>query len=382
MSSQARVSDFFPTVRSSTRKASGKRSTPSISKVKTAKVESMRETEELASPAKRRTSTTGSESKKVESSEPKPSSSKPVVQPPPNTFRRKLFAESGKQTTEDEAKPSTGEKVPAYKRLAYLTKKSTADESGELDLPLPYKYRKMLEVFKKIDYFAWVYLKRHETCTFEKLKQSIEQSTHRLFDQDSLLSILSVPGPKWFQLDRQVCKGKSQLTITPVYCDSNKCVNSATNLTEREKEYVRCLLELTRREHLKFLAEMKIQLPAGKSIFRWHPMFRLDSVPDIAPNRALLPKQEVTTDPNSILNYCIRKSKAQNEVVQPEPKPGEESSPVKRDKVKRGLLKGISVELLNKVSLGLLLSQTKFQLTDSSQGGVHSGQANVAFSGD
>lgn len=287
-----------------------------------------------------------------------------VVTPNPS-FSRKLFADDEVKVESKpvQTKPSTdvpdisSVDVPAYKKFSYLVKKNTADYSDEFDLPLPYKYQRLVETFKKIDYFAWVYYKRHETCTFEKIKQSIEQTTNRHFDENCLLRILSVPGPKWFKLSREYVKNKSHLTISPVYSSDNKCINSVTNLTEREKSYVRCLLEITRKEHLKFLSELNLQIPADKPIYRWHPMFKLDSVPDILPKKDILPPEKWSNNPNSILNYCFRKTK---EAETKEEK--KVDSPVKDnsgDKVKKGLLKGVSVDLLNKVSILNLLIESQ-----------------------
>ena len=114
-------------------------------------------------------------------------------------------------------------------------------------------------------------------------------------------------------------------------------------------------MELTRVEQLKFLSQMKLNLSADDHIYRWHHMFALDSVSDIKPVYTLLPmkpkirKNSYTTMTNkkstTILDYFRPKtdSVAKIDDNNNSDKDGD------TNKIKSGLLKGISVDLLNKV---------------------------------
>ncbi|KAH9421359.1 replication licensing factor Cdt1 [Dermatophagoides pteronyssinus] len=100
---------------------------------------------------------------------------------------------------------------------------------------------------------------------------------------------------------------------------------------------------------------MKLNLSADDHIYRWHHMFALDSVSDIKPDYTLLPmkpkirKNSYTTMTNkkstTILDYFRPKtdSVAKIDDNNNSDKDGD------TNKIQSGLLKGISVDLLNKV---------------------------------
>lgn len=288
---------------------------------------------------------------------------------------RRLFDDA----TDDQKNQTSSDKEissPAYKRFNYLSSRTAdnVDVESSDQLPLPMHFRKYLELFKRMDYFSWVYYKRQEVCTFDKLKRSIEQSTHRSFDMNLLLKVLSVGGKdRWFRLSYELVSSSRKLVISPNYSnhDIDIKMNSFSHLLDREKEFHLALLTVVKNEHKNFLEEMKIDLAADKHIFRWHPMFKLDKVVDIKPDKSLLPSSLVvtgankTSDKSSILHYCVSKKQlvkndpdSVDKTSKSEDSPGLESKKESPKVIKKGLLKGISMDLLNKVSfLALLLFQ-------------------------
>lgn len=229
---------------------------------------------------------------------------------------RRLFEDDEKsQNDEDINESSSSSIIPAYKRFAHLTSsKQSEDQKHVKPLTLPTKFKKLSETFKQVDYIALCYKKRQEVLTFDKLKQKVEISTRRTFDLTTLTKILTVilgGNYRWFKLEHQVIDKKNQLTITPHYSEHVKSIHSINVLLEREKQFYDLLLELTKREHVQFLAKMNLQLTPSSIIYNWHPMFKLDMVDDIVPDENILPKQKsnikFVDNPNSILNYCIRR---------------------------------------------------------------------------
>ncbi|OTF79605.1 DNA replication factor Cdt1-like protein [Euroglyphus maynei] len=237
--------------------------------------------------------------------------------------------------------------------------KKNSDDPTELDLPLPIPFKRLMDLFKIIDYNSWRMHKRQEVCTFDKMKQVVEDSTHRTFTLDVMLKILTVmkQNPR-FHLAWELYAGRCKLVLTPIYDQNSlKCLNSIGTLLEREKEFHRHLLELTRVEHLKFLSQMNLHLNDDERIFRWHPMFRLDSIPDIKPDYALLPGKPIgssinnnTTKKSTILDYFGPKTPSESSKAKSSnDKNNNENGDGGKNKIESGLLKGISSDLLNKV---------------------------------
>lgn len=66
-------------------------------------------------------------------------------------------------------------KVPAYKRLSALA----LPQVPQTDLPLPYEYRILEEKFRCVDVVSGMFVKRKEICTFDKLKQAVQEMTRK-----------------------------------------------------------------------------------------------------------------------------------------------------------------------------------------------------------
>ncbi|UXI21592.1 betaGal beta-1 3-N-acetylglucosaminyltransferase-like protein 1 [Sarcoptes scabiei] len=234
--------------------------------------------------------------------------------------------------------------------------------ANETEMPLSIRFKHLLRLFKLIDYNCYRMFNRKEVCTFDKLKQIVENSTRKSFTLDELLKVLTVDRdqPK-FRLSWEVYAGQLKLTLTPIltkqFSNPLKCLNSIGHLLEREKHFYNTLMELTRIEHLKFLSEMNISLQETDKIFRWHPMFRLDLVPDIVPDFTLIPDKPQPKIKNTIPDYfqSVRKlniakgNKPLCNEINSSQSTSEKTTNTETIKIKSGILKGISANLLKKV---------------------------------
>lgn len=219
----------------------------------------------------------------------------------------------------EEDKPQAGEQLLAHKRFSHLTTKSVATD--ESTLPLPDRFQSLLNVFKTIDQLVWTHTKRNQLCAFKKLHEMYHLSTGKALKEEHLVKMQTVgeiDGTSWFKLSHTVHEGEPHLTIQTSLDEKSKveCINSVTILLERERHFRSILLELVKKSHLEFLGSMNIQIDTTSNIFRWHTMFKLDSVPDIVSNYILLPKIEEffkKMNKNSILNYLV--SRHDTEVI-------------------------------------------------------------------
>lgn len=246
-------------------------------------------------------------------------------------------------------------KTPPCKTLNPLLLKSPVKNKtkndAELDLNLPIEFAHMLKIFKIIDYNAWRLFKRNEVFTFDKLKQVVEHSTRRTLTLDMLLKILTIDKDKpKFTLSWESYCGQLKLVITPKYSETIKCLNSLGVLNERENDFQLSLLNITKIEHLKFLSKMNIKLEENSKIYRWHPLFKLDSVNEIKPDFALLPNKPKEMNPKStILDYFNKQEKNPTNTNVECSNSDTNNNQKEPERIKTGVLKGISVELLNKV---------------------------------
>lgn len=70
----------------------------------------------------------------------------------------------------------SGSKLPAYKRFSHLLEaKKPKTSGGTRNLPLPYHFKVLDEMFRCVDVVLSLKQKRYETCTFEKLKDSVQE---------------------------------------------------------------------------------------------------------------------------------------------------------------------------------------------------------------
>ena len=121
--------------------------------------------------------------------------------------------------------------------------------------------------------------------------------------------------------------------------------------------FVNKLLDITKGHHNNYLNALGLTVE-DKDLFRWHPKFPLDSLPDIQLNDNALPSEPKFGEKSAenflentrqrlglqstITSDTNKEDTNDNQTI--DTKPSDSTK-----KVTKGLLKGISVDLLNKV---------------------------------
>ena len=277
------------------------------------------------------------------------------------TYRRRLFDvfEDDQSSPQKLDNQNDNQKLRSFERFSYLVDKT------EDSLVLPQKFKVLSEFFKAVDTIVSMHYKRQEVCTFDKLKVSVERMTSRKFDTKKLSQIQTVLSNAFklkYDLVSSILSNQKpsyQLVITPIYNSNVDIRLNSTHLLERHQMFVNKLLDITKGYHKKFLNGLGITVE-DKDLIRWHPKFRLDSVPDIEPNDNSLPSEpkfgeksaevflentrqrlglpstatsDTNTDHNSNDNQNL----------------DNKTTTDSNKKITKGLLKGISMDLLNKV---------------------------------
>lgn len=191
---------------------------------------------------------------------------------------------------------------PAYQRFMSLAETSKAGQ-----LPLPYKYRHLIEVFKAVDSVCAMFHNRKECITFKKLKPAVQRMMRKNFYETHLAQIKHLY-PEAFIFTQMKMRNYGsaskadyfQLVITPNVenlpdkmklnkIDEDDVLASAQSssmnphvMTERLQKFQAALLEKVKNEHDKFLKSLEtpIIIPKEK-VTRWHPDFDLENCPEI-----------------------------------------------------------------------------------------------------
>ncbi|XP_017061853.1 DNA replication factor Cdt1 [Drosophila ficusphila] len=197
--------------------------------------------------------------------------------------------------------------VPAYKRYASLVEGSRAGQ-----LPLPYKYRHLLDVFKGLDSVVAMFHNRKETITFKKLKPAVQRMLRKNFTETHLAQIRHVY-PEAFIFSQMKTRNFGsvskadyfQLVISPNVeplpdqqpsekpqrqgkIDEDDVLASAQStsmnphvMTARMQRFQSLLLERAMRAHDQFLRSQDPPIIIEKALTRWHPQFDLESCPEV-----------------------------------------------------------------------------------------------------
>lgn len=264
----------------------------------------------------------------------------PETLPKPSCSRR-LFS--------DDSDTSVAPKkiaIPAYKLYSKVDDKFT--------FPIPIKYRELVTLFDRMDFLVERYQKRHERCTLDKLTISIEATTQKKFDVNVLKKILSVGEPgQWFKVSYDVVDGSCKLVI-----ESNDKrrddLDAITLHSTRVTEFHECLLDIVKGKHLEFLTEMNLSLDCTEKIYRWHPMFDVEKIEDVPIKENVLPnyvkpKTIKSKQTNSILNYFPKKNESSFDAKNNKETIAKPAESGQGKTVQKGVLKGVSLDLLNKV---------------------------------
>uniref|UniRef100_A0A1A9W7N2 CDT1 Geminin-binding domain-containing protein n=1 Tax=Glossina brevipalpis TaxID=37001 RepID=A0A1A9W7N2_9MUSC len=206
--------------------------------------------------------------------------------------------------------PSKIAVLPAYQRFLDLVETGKSDQ-----LPLPNKYRYLLEIFKGLDSVCAMFYNRKECITFKKLKPAVQRMLLKNFSEDHLAQIKTVlPEAYAFTQMKMHSYGSAskadyfQLVITPNVdntlepqtfnrIDKNSALTKAESnimnphiITQRLHRFRDALLQRVKEEHDKFLRSLDPPLSIPKEkVTRWHPDFILENCPDIELNH--LPQQ-------------------------------------------------------------------------------------------
>lgn len=265
--------------------------------------------------------------------------------------------------------PETGQ-IPAYQKYHTLATVSTPS------LVLPYKYKILVDIFHCTDMVVSLLHNRQETCTFSKLKNSVQEMTKKNFTISHLGQLKTVfPYAYIFQQDKDRNNNNSEkshnssyhLTISPNFqykeqYNSNGFIESpqsfqimnATCLLERRNIFYDNILHIVKMHHESFLENLNPPILVSKNqIACWHPSFPIDQVPDIAISSLPEPpdmkkystaqdvfkliKDKVTERVGNALQCVIEKHKDLDSVTN------------SKDIMQTGVLKGVSQALIDKI---------------------------------
>ncbi|XP_030557924.1 DNA replication factor Cdt1 [Drosophila novamexicana] len=190
---------------------------------------------------------------------------------------------------------------PAYKRFASLVETSKAGQ-----LPLPYKYRHLLEVFKAVDSVVAMFHNRKECITFKKLKPAVQRMLRKNFTEMHLAQIKhvypdafiysqmktrnfgSISKADYFQLviSPNVEQLPEQQRLNKINEDDVLASALSTSMnphvmTARMQKFQKLLLQRVMEEHDKFVRSLDPPIIITRALTRWHPQFDLESCSEV-----------------------------------------------------------------------------------------------------
>ncbi|RWS11621.1 DNA replication factor Cdt1-like protein [Dinothrombium tinctorium] len=227
----------------------------------------------------------------------------------------------------------------AFERYSHL-----ATREHETGLILPFKFRTLLETFRCTDTVISMLHNRDELCTFEKVKKSVEEMMRKAFDIKRLAQIATVY-PEAYDLRYERVSNliiKSNSSYTMVITPRNMMKLNPSILMQRKEHFRNKLLSIVKRHHQDFLTSLSVPISIeGEILQRWHPNFKLEEVPDIEANESYLPKPPSAVCQRLTASFFCEKQEEKEITV--------ESKANSSDKIKDGILKGISSSLLMRV---------------------------------
>lgn len=204
--------------------------------------------------------------------------------------------------------PSKSPSVPAYQRFQSLA------DAVQTTLPLPYKYRCLVDVFRCVESICSMFYNRKETITFKKLKPAVQRMLRKNFTEKHLSQIKYLyPDAYFFEQRKMLNPGSHtkydyyQLIICPniqssvPHTQTSAASGAGSTLDEdnimknadssmmnphvmiaRQQKFNNILLERVKEEHDKFLKSLDVPMNIPKDkIRRWHAEFNLEGCPDI-----------------------------------------------------------------------------------------------------
>ncbi|XP_030387678.1 DNA replication factor Cdt1 [Scaptodrosophila lebanonensis] len=240
----------------------------------------------------------------------------PTKLPPPTPDKHELMSprhtDVSKRLHFSPAKNGSPVKLvmqPAYQRFMSLAETSKAGQ-----LPLPYKYRHLIEIFKGVDSVVAMFHNRKECITFKKLKPAVQRMLRKNFTETHLAQIKhiypdafifsqmkmrnygSVSKADYFQLviSPNVEQLPEQQRLKKINEDDVLASAQSTSMnphimTARMQRFQSLLMERVKDTHDKFIRSLDPPLSIDKhKVTRWHPDFDLESCPEV--ERGALPQ--------------------------------------------------------------------------------------------
>ncbi|EDW08720.1 DNA replication factor Cdt1 [Drosophila mojavensis] len=230
------------------------------------------------------------------------------VQQPPTPDKHELMSprhtDVSKRLLFSPAKNGSPAKLlepPAYKRFATLAETSKAGQ-----LPLPYKHRHLLEVFRCLDSVVAMFHNRKECITFKKLKPAVQRMLRKnftemhlaqikhvypdayIFSQMKMRNFGSVSKADYFQLviSPNVEQLPDQQRLNKINEDDVLASAQSTSMnphvmTARVQKFQSLLLQRVLEEHDKFLRSLDPPIIIDRALTRWHPQFDLESCREV-----------------------------------------------------------------------------------------------------
>ena len=231
--------------------------------------------------------------------------------------------------------------------------------SSDPGLPLPVKFQALSELFNSLDIIVAMLFNRKESCSFDKVKASVQKMLRKNFDVKKLGIIATIYPDAYTYTIQKWCKKERtqsdyQLVLMPkIDCDRML----PTHLSERKEKFYNKLLDIVKDYHKQFLSNLDPPIIIeNNSLRRWHPRFKLHDIADIKVNSTILPKppeKEEQISKSSVENFLLYSQEklgldAPNHQENHSSKPSIDKKI--NDKITCGLLKGVSKNLLEKVS--------------------------------
>ncbi|XP_034537600.1 DNA replication factor Cdt1 [Notolabrus celidotus] len=201
--------------------------------------------------------------------------------------RRKAEERKAEESKQTEAQTQESVEQAAYQKYHTLA------QAAPPGLSLPYHYKILAEMFRSMDTVVAMLFNRCETATFSKIKQGVQDMTHKRFEENHVCQIKTVfPEAFTFRQEKNIPTynnsirtGSYQLTVEPVLpSDQNEArpLLSASRLLDRRHIFHQNMLSIVKQHHTVFLSSLAppMSVPEDK-LTRWHPRFNVDTVPAI-----------------------------------------------------------------------------------------------------
>ncbi|KAF5288267.1 hypothetical protein FQA39_LY04035 [Lamprigera yunnana] len=247
---------------------------------------------------------------------------------------------------------------PTKNAVVVLTSPSKHVTSVVKDsLALPYKYRRIAEIFRAMDTICQILFNRKETITFKKLKSSSEQILKQNIYERHLAQIkhifpdsFSFHNEKLREFGTGTRKEQWELVVVPQVAEA---IMTPQIVLERRRKLFVILIEKVKDYHDEFLLTLDPPMKViRKEVKRWHPQFDIEKVPDIEcsalPQR---PNEELFTTGNQVLenartlfNCNTRMERALERLKQ-----SQATETTMPETKQESILKGIPKALLEKV---------------------------------